>query len=393
MLIFEPHLSGVSGDMLLAALLSLGAKEALLKRFENFKGAGIEKVKIDVENVIKKGIKSTQLKIKIVEHYHHRDIEDMFFLLEEAGKTVNASEDVLKNAKKALEIILSAEAQVHGESLDRVHLHEVGSFDTIIDVLGFFMLLEDLGEETVLSTPIRVGGGTIKTQHGLVHVPTPAVVEIARAHKIPLIGGPINDELATPTGVGILASVAKFTEFLPSIVPIRVGYGAGRKELQMPNVLRAIIAEEKSWEELVIIETSIDDATGEEMSYVVNKLQEKSLETHLIQAIGKKGRPLFILRALVKREKLDDVIDFLFKETPTIGVRFWNIERAKMARIVKQRKIKIKNSEYNLRVKFSQYKNTTKEKAEFEDLKEIAEKENTSIQELKRMLKSDRSDV
>jgi uncharacterized protein (TIGR00299 family) protein len=361
--------------MLLGALLDLGASRARLEFLERFEGLGVTGTEIRIAKTVKQGLSATCVDVLPKEHYHARSGEELRALLNAAATFVDASEEVRRRAGAALELLLSVEAQVHGSDPESVHLHEAGSFDTIVDMLGFFLLLEDLGFPPLCSLPVRVGGGTVRTAHGLLAVPVPAVAALAARCAVPLEGGPVRKEIATPTGVALLASSgARFLQDLPSVVPLRVGYGAGRKDFSVPNVLRALLCrgdaegeeEGGSLEEVLLFEVSIDDMTGEEMGRVLALLQEVALESHLVQALGKKGRPLFLLRVLAKRENFDSVADLLFGETSTIGFRYWPVGRRKMRYTVERRPLK-KGEERFVRVKISRFGDVTKEKVEFED--------------------------
>lgn len=365
MIVFEPHLSGVSGDMLLGALVDLGGDFSLLERFARVKGIEeLEGIAVKKERVKKRAIAATRIEIELDEHVHARHGYEMFDILDRTSDLVGASSWARQKAKEAILCLLDAEAKVHGEDAGEVHLHEAGSFDTIIDCLGYFMLLESLGVQKVFSTPICVGSGTVNTCHGLLPVPVPAVAAIASDKGIPIVGSAIEGELATPTGVSLLAVSADFCKALPSVVPQRVGYGAGSRDFEVANVLRATLADDKNFEETVLIETTMDDITGEEVGHAIAKLQEISMEVHLLQGLGKKNRPVFVLRLLVDAGKIDQAIRALFEHTTTIGVRYWPVSRVKMDRSIRE----IPHGEGFVRVKVSRYGDLQKEKIDFDDL-------------------------
>lgn len=369
MIIFEPNFSGVSGDMLLGALVDLGADFALLERFNAVEGVkGLSGVEIRKEITKRGSIEAIKINISLDEHFHGRHGHEMLEILDRTSYSVGASNWAKDRAKEAILCILEAEAEVHGAEVEEVHLHEAGSFDTIIDCLGFFMLLESLGEKRIASTPVCTGSGKVKTCHGLLPVPVPAVTAIASKRRVPLLGSDIEGELATPTGVSLLAVSATFYRVLPSFVPAKVGYGAGSKDFEVANVLRATMAEEEDLEETILIETSLDDITGEEIGYAISKLQETSKEVHLLQGLGKKSRPLFVLRLLVDAENLDRAIEGLFEHTTTIGVRYWPVSRVKMKRTIEE----VPHEGGFVRVKVSRHGDLQKEKIDFDDLTENA---------------------
>lgn len=243
MIILEPHLAGTGGDMLLSALLAIGGNEEILRGFPDLPELGVRSVAIVPKENFAGGIRSIRIDVSIDEEPVHRTLMDMTSLLESAGNSIGASGKSLERSREVLKLIFAAEASVHGKTADSVHLHEVGGYDTILDILGFFMLLESLGDHPVVSTTPSAGGGTVKSTHGLLHVPVPVVCSIAASTGMPLQGGPVREELLTPTGAAILASSASFVETLPAFRALKIGYGAGNKILEIPNVIRAILAE------------------------------------------------------------------------------------------------------------------------------------------------------
>lgn len=243
MIMLEPHLAGTGGDMLLSSLLAIGGNEEILRGFPALPELGVRSVTIVPREVFAGGIRSIRIDVSIDEEPVHRDLMDMTSLLESAGRSIGASGSSLERSRAVLGLIFAAEASVHGKTADSVHLHEVGGYDTILDILGFFLLLESLGDHPVISTTPSAGGGTVKTAHGLLHVPVPAVCSIATSTGMPMQGGPVREELLTPTGAAILAGSASFVETLPAFRALKVGYGAGNKILDIPNVIRATLAE------------------------------------------------------------------------------------------------------------------------------------------------------
>ncbi len=372
MLLFEPHLSGADADMLLGALLDLGADFSRIAPLAGFSGPGVERVELRPEKVTSRGIAATRLAVRLKESPSLCCRREMELLLEKAGLLLKASPSTLQQARESLRLLFEAEAAVLGTSVETVRLHEAASsFDTVVGLLGFFHLLEGLGETEILSTAIAVGGGTVVTGRGLVVVPSPVVVEAARLREVPLRGGPVEGELATDVAVALLAVAARFVENLPSFVPLRVGYGAGTKELPLANVVRATRVKGGSLEEATLVEASIDDATGEEMARFLEELQELTLETHLVQALGKKGRPLFLIRALARPDQLEGVRAYLLEETPTLGLRSWPVRKDQMDRRLEVRTAVVDGKSYPLRVKISRIGDVVKEKPEDEDVRRL----------------------
>ncbi len=375
MIVFEPH-CGVSGDMLLGCLVDLGGDPGLLEKLKKALRSLEEEIDLSVQTLSKKGIRATRVAVRDYAPPHGRSGEAMRELMRRAASLCGASERVSKDALEALELLLEAEARVHGASPEEVHLHEAASADTVMDMLGFFLLLEDLGYPSVASTSLRVGGGHVRCAHGLLPVPVPAVAELLSKGKIPFQGGPVEEEIATPTGVALLLTRKTFFRHLPSMVPLRVGYGAGTKDFDVPNVLRGTLVCQEP-EGLWILETGIDDATGEEMGYALEKLRVLAPEVHISQGIGKKGRPFFLLRVLAEEEHREELIRQILAFTPTLGVRSWRVERTAMERSVEKRTVLMDGKPYPLRVKISRAPGICKEKPEFDDVAALLEEDSS----------------
>ncbi len=356
--------------MLLAALVDLGADPRVLSAFERTRHPLLRRVSVLPERIRAGGFRATRLRIEIDEEDRGRDREEVFDLLEAAASAVSASPASTRRARDVLAALLEAEAEVHGLETSRVHLHEAGRFDTILDALGYYLLLEDLGEEEIRSTIPAVGGGTLRCAHGLLPVPAPAVLAIARSSGLPLRGGPIEEELLTPTGAALLAHSARILPALPSVIPLAVGYGAGSRERESPpNLLRAVrcrSAEEGS-ERVSLIEATLDDATGEEIGRALEALSPECLELHCLSGLGKKGRPVFLIRLLSETDRVDGLIARVLELLPTLGVRHWPVGRTRMERRVETREIRIGDRTIPLRVKTSHLGDLRREKLESDD--------------------------
>lgn len=370
MVILEPF-CGVSGDMLLGVLCDLGGAPEILRRFEAFRSPRVHAVRVSVDRVFRRGIGATAVRVEVEEEDEERSWGELWELFHEGARCVGASAEALARSLEALTLLGDAEAKVHGHLREEIHFHETGSFDTVVDVLGFFLLLERLGNPVLRSLPVRLGSGTVRCAHGIYPVPPPAVAEIAARYHIPVEGGPVEGELATPTGMALLASAATFSTTLPSLIPRRIGYGAGQRDLAVPNVLRGVEADDDEEERVWMVESSLDDATGEEMGRALERLQEVSLETHLLSGMGKKGRPLFVLRVVAREEQLPGVRDRLLQETPTLGVRSWPVARTRMSREVCSQEITVDGEPLPVRVKISRLGDVEKRKVEADDVSRL----------------------
>lgn len=355
--------------MLLAALIDLGAPADALSPLLRFRGCAVEEVTLRSEKVTVGAVGATRLHLGCREAAPRRG-RDVPPLLEAAASCLGASAGAAERAWEALDLLLDAEASLQGTTAESLDLPD-GAFLPVVKSLGFFHLLEQVGEAEALATPLATGSGTVVTTRGLVVVPSPVVVEIARRRAVPLQGGPAQGELTTATATAVLAVAARFVDHLPSFVPQAVGYGAGTKTLPTVPLLRATRVKGGSLEEDSLVEASIDDATGEEMSRFLEELQKLSLETHLVQALGKKGRPLFLIRVLARPDQVEAVKAYLLEETPTLGVRSWPVRKDQADRRFDVRTAVVDGKPYPLRVKISRIGDAVKEKPEDEDVRRL----------------------
>ncbi len=322
---------GASGDMLLGALLAVGADRAVLAPVEDTLD-----VRYVVDRTVKNGVEATAVDVVLVddhEHDHtpaeghgpHRSYGEVIEIVE----SMDVPEGVAADATAAFGLLGEAEAGVHGTDLEDTHFHEVGADDAIADVVGVCLLLADLGVERVVTTPLSAGGGEVEMSHGTYPVPTPAVVELAERADWSLRGGPLEAELLTPTGAAILAHFADGVESLP---PLRVdasGYGAGGWNFpDRPNVLRALAGDTPAGldqEAITVLETNLDDAAPE----LLGGLQETlaavgALDVSVVPLTMKKSRPGHLVKVICKPEDARRVARRLAEETGTLGIREGN---------------------------------------------------------------------
>ncbi|QTX32436.1 DUF111 family protein [Aminithiophilus ramosus] len=361
MILFEPH-AGADGTRLLGALVDLGGDLSRLLPLRGFRAFGVEALSLRAERG-REGPGATGLVVEVREKgsWLRRDMAEA---LDRASDLVGASSAVRERALRALALLLEAERVLGGGETLSV---ETGSFRTVVDLLGFFLLLDGLGEGPFLSMPLAVGSGAASGPGGLVLSPSPLVVETARLGALPLRGGPPSARVST-TAAALLASAERFIESFPSGVPLRVGYGVGDRAA---DAVRAILFRGGSLEEAHLVEASLDDATGEEMGRFLEELQALSLEAHLLQALGKKGRPLFILRALARSDQVEAVRAFFLERTPTLGVRSWPVRKDQMDRRWEVRTALVDGKAYPLRVKISRLGTVVKEKVEDDDVRRL----------------------
>jgi pyridinium-3,5-bisthiocarboxylic acid mononucleotide nickel chelatase len=315
--------SGISGDMFLGALVDAGLPVETLR--EKLALLDLpESLQIKVEQVHKGMLRATQVDVLTGESHHHRHLSDVVELIDGS----HLSERVKRTSLSIFQLVAEAEARVHGSTVEEVHFHEVGALDSIADIVGAAVGLEELGIERLYSSAVPFSGGTIQTQHGLLPVPAPATLEIlARAHA-PMSPMPAEVELVTPTGAAILASLATFER--PHLVVTSVGVGAGKREMPWPNVFRLILGESAPEAEypLVLIETNIDDMNPQLFGNVMARLFEAgALDVYMTPIYMKKNRPATLLGVVARRVDEPALARLILTETSTLGMRVQPVYR------------------------------------------------------------------
>ena len=365
--------SGISGDMTLALLLSLGAdKEKLSSILSNILG---QKVELELETVWRQAVACNKLNIKCnIEGEPFRHFSDIKKMIESA----DCKESIKANAIKSFEIIAEAESKVHGIDIEEVHFHEIGAVDTIIDLFGVSFALDDLGIEKITANKVPLGTGFINAAHGLIMLPAPATLKIL--HNIPVNKLDIEGEFVTPTGAAILKTyVSEFTSSYNGTI-INDSYATGEKEFAgVANMLQGIILENGYSNEVINISTNIDNMTGEQLGYLYEKLMEKgALDVAFIPAFMKKNRPAYVVNIMTQEQNKENIIYTLFKYSSTIGMRIEKMERVVMNRKIVEKEVLGEK----IRVKEISYKDITRFSPEYEDIKRIANIKNISIDEV-----------
>lgn len=366
----DPLQSGVGGNMLLGALIDAGGNEKkflqIVKRIEKEADC---KIAVKKEKRKKKGLSALFVDIETERRY-----EDLERILKKVLKNKKEKEFALKVAKT----ILDAERAVHGTK--NVHLHELGSVDTVVDIAGVSVLLGSLGLLGVrgYSSAILVGKGKVKTEHGELSIPPPVTAEILRKFKIPFYFSEDEFELATPTGVALLANMVKF-EVPGNFEAGTVGTGAGGFDLENPNVLRLMIGKLRPQEESVsMLETNVDDVSGEVLGYTLERLYEEgALDVQIKPTTTKKSRPGHIISVMCKKVDADKLSKILTDETGTLGIRTGIAQkRHTLKREIKEVDVDIPGYRGKVRVKMARDNegNIVNVKPEYEDMKKIAKK-------------------
>jgi len=320
--IIDPQQAGISGNMIVGALISLGANKDAVAEIMSYYGSYFGQITVNIGSVNKSGISATFADVKCSDHQPISYTHLMETLDEIEHEKITPA--ILNFAKKVFQTLGIAESHVHGVDLDKIHFHEVGAADAVADVMGASFAFHELGldDQKVYGLPPSLGGGRIKSDHGNLSVPAPATLEILK--NVPVVGGPVNRELTTPTGAALLVNmVDEFSEFYPMITNKKVAYGAGKLDLEFPNVLRiisgiSVIPTDK----ISILETNLDDVTGEVLGHTVDRLMgEGALDVTIIPTIAKKNRPAHLLRVISKSNMADTLSEIIIRETGTLGVR------------------------------------------------------------------------
>jgi uncharacterized protein (TIGR00299 family) protein len=323
--------SGISGNMILGALVDAGLRleqlEAELARLS------ISDYRITAETVRRRGLRGTHVRVEVSEVGVERHLHD----IEEIIDSSDLVEEVKQVSLATFRRLAEAEARVHGVPIERIHFHEVGAIDAIVDVVGAAAGLWLMGVERVYASPVHVGRGTVTCAHGTLPVPAPATQELLR--EVPIYGRDVDAELVTPTGAAVLTTVTEGFGSAPRMQVEQIGYGAGSRDLPLPNLLRVSIGptveEMKAYEEdvVMVIETNIDDMNPQFYEHVIDRLFETgALDVFLTPIQMKRSRPGVQLTVLVLEEQVTKALDVLFTETTTIGVRTYPMRRWKLGR-------------------------------------------------------------
>jgi uncharacterized protein (TIGR00299 family) protein len=330
-LLLDP-MSGISGDMLLGALAALELDQDAFR-------AALASLPIDgwsIEFVPRRisGIAVLDAQVHAPEGHHHRHLPDIERIID-AGDLPGAA---AARAKQIFRKLAAAEAAVHGVAVERIHFHEVGALDAIIDIVGVSVALELLAVDGLLVTPIHVGTGTVQCAHGLMPVPAPATLNLLAGFEVVHSGIPA--ELVTPTGAAVLAALAQPVAAGWSATPLRSGYGAGTRTLpsDRPNLLRAsIFSAAPPPGNILLLETTVDDMNPEELPHVsALALAAGALDVYWVPAVTKGGRPAFLLSVIASPAESEQLAALLLRETTSLGVRIHPCERRTLRRETRQ---------------------------------------------------------
>jgi uncharacterized protein (TIGR00299 family) protein len=314
-LAFQPF-SGASGDMLVGSLIDLGADASVVR--ENMEAAA--NAEVEVFKVSKSGISAVRVNVVAEEGpLAYRELMNVL-------QSCELSPNIVADARAIFEILANAEAAAHGVQKEELKLHKIGARDAIADVVGACTAVSLLNVDSIITTPIFVGGGSLETDHGLLPIPAPATVAILAKHHLITSGGPVEGELLTPTGAAILAFLTGISDvFLPQMTIERVGYGAGFQDFSHPNVLRATLGQSDEGllrDDVQVLETNVDDVTGEVLGALVEGLLEiGALDVAIIPTTGKKSRAGHLIQVISRPADSHRLIKKIIEETGSLGVR------------------------------------------------------------------------
>jgi len=396
-IVIDPQIAGISGDMLLSSLIDLGADKNeiinSIKKTEKFLSGSTIK-KIDFQKTKKHGIESTELILEIDENISKRKGIEIKKAILDSVNELNLSIKAKTFAESCINTLISSESKIHGINEDSVHFHEASSIDTLIDIVGVTIACENLKlfEEKIVCLPVSVGGGTVSFSHGTMSNPASAVLQIFKNSNLNIQGNNSREELTTPTGACILTNLTNNSiEYYPSMNITSIGYGAGQKDFEnFSNVLKIIQGSENNSErDLVkILETNIDDVSGEILGHLIEKIMDQGAkDVSIYPGITKKGRPTNLVCVICDESIVDTIIDTLVLETGTLGIRILDSNRIIVPRTNHSFSLTFDDKSFEVNYKKSSYKGKTHFKIEFDDLKNISNSLDKSIIDVEAFLR------
>jgi hypothetical protein len=383
--------AGISGDMNLGALIDIGVESGHLCR--ELDKLGIDGFELKVSREKKGGIEGTRAEVIIKDEYaaaelrEHRNISSIRRII----KKSSLNEKIKNNSIRIFDALAAAEAKVHGIKIENVHFHEVGAVDSIVDIVGAAICIDFLRPDMIMSSSVELGSGTVKTRHGILPVPAPATAELMMGALIKIGGTPF--EMTTPTGAAILKTfVNSYTDRFDSRI-VKTGYGIGRRDTDIPNVLRVFICENNPEENDTdsvyenMIEANLDDMSPESCSFLMDQFfLAGASDVFFTPIIMKKSRPAFKISVLCPAGREKTLREILLLETTTFGIRSIQIKKTALKR--EFRKTRTRFGDVNVKSAYYHGKKV-KSKLEFEEVQRIALKNNLSYNEAEILIKKD----
>ena len=370
-------IGGASGDMILGAMVDAGLSLDKLK--ELLAGLNLTEFDIQAKIVVKNGFCATKVDVLVTEQPPERHLKEIKDIIQKSSlpKTVQ------NRALHIFERIAETEAAIHNKSIDQVHLHELGGTDTIIDITGTLLALEHLEISKIYASPVPLGKGFIKGAHGQIPLPAPATIALLKG--IPVYGRDIDAELVTPTGAALLAELVDDFGPAPPLVLETVGYGAGGRDLPIPNLLRVLIGEIPSVDSgiiarLAVLETNLDDLNPEIYPYLIESLfSAGALDVTLTPIQMKKNRPGTQIQVLCEPSGIDTIRSILFRETTTLGIKQFLVDRYTLPRTIRE----VETPYGKIRVKIAEISpDQNKISPEFEDCRRAAQEHGIPISQI-----------
>jgi uncharacterized protein (TIGR00299 family) protein len=391
-LLYLDCFAGISGDMFLGALLDLGVSEDALRT--ELEKLHLRDYRISSQRVTKQNISATKFDVTVFVDaavhspspllhaavHEHRGYTEIAAMIEKSGLSPRVKDRALRVFRR----IGEAEAKIHGIPLEKIHFHEIGAVDSIVDIVGACIAVELLHVDEIHASPPRLGSGFVETAHGRLPVPAPATLELLKGIPVQPSNEPF--ELVTPTGAALLAEFCTKFGPLPALNIEKIGYGAGTRDLEKtPNVLRAVLGEVGATEEtdvVTVIETNIDDMNPQLFGDVMERLLAAgALDVFLTPVQMKKNRPGTLLTVLCESKAVDTLADLVLTHTTSFGVRVHEMQRRKLAREIM--KVKTRFGEIDVKVGRLRGKIVTRS-PEFETCKQAAARFNVSVKEVYR---------
>jgi len=391
---------GIAGDMLTAALLELLPEEKRIQAVNTLNNIGLEGVQFSTEKMTKCGIQGTHVNVLVNgeeeesldaephhhshegEHHHHNhhSVED----INQTVNGLNISDKVKKDVVEVYKLLAEAESHAHGVEVNQIHFHEVGNKDAIMDITAACYLMNEIGADKIIASPVHVGSGSVHCAHGILPVPAPATEYLLRG--IPYYQAQIKNELCTPTGAALLKYFVQSFGPQPVMKVDAVGIGCGKKDFEAANCVRVFMGQESGsvFEDKILqLDANIDDMTAEEIGFAMDRLFEAGArEVFTSSVYMKKNRPGVLITVICSEDKKEDILAAFFKHTTTIGIRQKVCDRY----ILKREMSVVKTPYGDVRKKSSEGYGSSTEKLEFDDLAEIAIKNGLSLREVKAMI-------
>ena len=398
-IVIDPQIAGISGDMLLSSLVNLGADknkivEGIMKSQKFLQGSTIKK--IDFQKIQKCGVESTELILEIDENISERKGIEIKKAILDSINELSLTTKAKIFAESCINTLISAESKIHGISENSVHFHEASSIDTLVDIVGITIALDDLKlfEEKIVCLPVSVGGGTVSFSHGTMSNPASAILQIFKNSNLNIQGNDSKEELTTPTGACILVNLTNNpVQYYPSMNVSSIGYGAGQKDFEgFSNVLKIIQGDQNNFDidSVKILETNIDDVSGEILGHLIDKIMEQGAkDISIYPGITKKGRPTNLICIICNDEKVNEITDILVLETGTLGIRISDSNRIIVPRTNHSFSLTFEGKSFEIKYKKSTYKEKTHFKIEFEDLKNISKTLDKPIRDVELFLRKE----